>query len=162
MAHGLTLQAFTTSSKSFRTSAHAGLFLPRFPLPSHQWGSLLMPGAPQCSASHSWRVHTCLSNTRGRVQRAQITLLRHKIFHRGNTFNLRQCELFVCNITKVDGFRYTCVGVEVCLCVLRRYRNRRGRTQGANVISACLLNWSNWERDRQHKNCKALCQTNCF
>lgn len=50
-----------------------------------------------------------------------------------------------------------------CLCVLKRRRSRRGQAWGANVISARLLNWSNWERDRQqHKNCTALCQTNCF
>lgn len=46
------------------------------------------------------------------------------------------------------------VGVGACLRVLRRWYSRRGRAQGANVISACLLNWSNWERDRQqHTNC---------
>lgn len=36
------------------------------------------------------------------------------------------------------------------------------KPEGANVISARLLNRSNWERDRQHSNWKAACQTSRF
>lgn len=75
------LAPLTTAPKSFRTSAHAGLFLACFPLPSHShcWcprlnSALHLP----CGYTYTCRHH--LGGTGPSVESGQVTLLLHKNF----------------------------------------------------------------------------------
>lgn len=163
-----------TSPKSFRTSAHAGLFLTCFALPSHS-GLLLMPcGSTVLPRTHVRTCHRHLSkyHTICSVWMRQVaSLLQY------NFYNLSHMPLFRlpaqsalthmaamgvrASISVEDG-AFWCAGVDGCVCIWTSYCNWRVQTQGANVISAHLLNLSNWEHDQQHSNRKPACQTNCF
>lgn len=156
MAHGLTSRALTTSAKSFRAPAHAGLFLPSLPsAKSPAGGPLLITRGGLAGTGGAHLPRWVSPGGLDKRRRPDHLSPSHafSIFH----------ESFLPLRAIKKNQRRTRVGVGACLRVLRRRRSRRGRPRGANVISACLLNWSNWERDRQqHKNCTAMCQTNCF
>lgn len=158
--------------------AHAGLFLARLPPPSHRGprrcprlhGALspsrthTHPSPPRqhraiCRVSACW----CAEPSHLAVTRLLLQPFTYPPHAHLQLATQQQCVPLCVDIcVEVEGFCCSCVGVKVCLCMWRRYCSRRVQTQGANVISAHLLNWCNWEHDRQHSGWNAICQTSCF